>query len=149
MSAVDSGQAIVKWICHYCVFLHYPVAADHLHTSGAHLGIVFSSLHVIIIKENEFSLKSFCHLVHVLYIFSYLYLSSQSQAVKAVEREPYDGEVVEVLNSGRRDYGTLDLDTPTRPSTRHGGVRDLQESSFSLSGEVTICLFSLFKLLLK
>lgn len=60
---------------------------------------------------------------------------AQSQAVKAVEREPYAGEVVEVLNSGKRDhFGTPDLDTPTRPSTRHGGVRDLQESSFSLSG---------------
>lgn len=59
----------------------------------------------------------------------------KSQAVKAVEREPYVGEVVEVLNSGKRDhFGTPDLDTPTRPSTRHGGVRDLQESSFSLSG---------------
>lgn len=59
----------------------------------------------------------------------------KSQAVKAVEREPYSGEVVEVLNSGKRDhFGTPDLDTPTRPSTRHGGMRDLQESSFSLSG---------------
>lgn len=59
----------------------------------------------------------------------------KSQAVKAVEREPYAGEVVEVLNSGKRDhFGTPDLDTPTRPSTRHGGMRDLQESSFSLSG---------------
>uniref|UniRef100_A0A8C6TMC9 Dihydropyrimidinase like 5a n=1 Tax=Neogobius melanostomus TaxID=47308 RepID=A0A8C6TMC9_9GOBI len=59
----------------------------------------------------------------------------QSQAAKAVEREPYTGEVVEVQNSGKRDhFGAPDLDTPTRPSTRHGGVRDLQESSFSLSG---------------
>ncbi|KAK7940407.1 hypothetical protein WMY93_003733 [Mugilogobius chulae] len=58
----------------------------------------------------------------------------KSQAVKPVEREPYAGEVVEVLNSGKRDFGTPDLDTPTRPSTRHGGLRDLQESSFSLSG---------------
>lgn len=59
----------------------------------------------------------------------------KSQAMKAVEREPYDGEVVEVQNSGKRDhFGTPDLDTPTRPSTRHGGMRDLQESSFSLSG---------------
>lgn len=59
----------------------------------------------------------------------------KSQAVKPVEREPYSGEVVEVQNSGKRDhFGTPDLDTPTRPSTRHGGMRDLQESSFSLSG---------------
>ncbi|TNN85101.1 Dihydropyrimidinase-related protein 5 [Liparis tanakae] len=58
----------------------------------------------------------------------------KSQAVKAVEREPYTGEVVPVLNSGKREPGVSDLDTPTRPCTRHGGVRDLQGSSFSLSG---------------
>ncbi|KAK5886695.1 hypothetical protein CesoFtcFv8_017701 [Champsocephalus esox] len=58
----------------------------------------------------------------------------KSQAVKAVEREPYTGEVVPVLNSGKREFGVSDSDTPTRPSTRHGGVRDLQGSSFSLSG---------------
>lgn len=59
----------------------------------------------------------------------------QCQAVKAVEREPYTGDVVTVPNSGKRDIGIPDLDTPTRPCTRHGGMRDLQESSFSLSGE--------------
>lgn len=64
----------------------------------------------------------------------YLCLIFQSQAVKPVEREPYTGEVVAVANSGKRDLGSSDLDTPTRPSTRHGGVRDLHESSFSLSG---------------
>lgn len=55
--------------------------------------------------------------------------------MKAVEREPYTGEVVPVLNSGKREFGVSDSDTPTRPSTRHGGVRDLQGSSFSLSGK--------------
>lgn len=55
--------------------------------------------------------------------------------MKAVEREPYAGDVVAVANSGKRDFGASDLDTPTRPYTRHGGVRDLQESSFSLSGK--------------
>lgn len=54
--------------------------------------------------------------------------------MKPVVREPYTGEVVAVANSGKRDLGSLDLDTPTRPSTRHGGLRDLHESSFSLSG---------------
>jgi len=62
-------------------------------------------------------------------------LPYQCQAVKAVEREPYTGEVVPVLNSGKREPGVSDLDTPTRPRTRHGGVRDLQGSSFSLSGK--------------
>lgn len=62
-------------------------------------------------------------------------LTYQCQAVKAVEREPYTGEVVAVVNSGKRDFGASDLDTPTRPCTRHGGQRDLHESSFSLSGK--------------
>lgn len=61
--------------------------------------------------------------------------TSQCQAVKAVEREPYTGEVVSVANSAKRDFGASDLDTPTRPCTRHGGVRDLHESSFALSGK--------------
>lgn len=59
----------------------------------------------------------------------------QCQALKAVEREPYTGDVVPVSNAGRRDFGGSDLDTPTRPCTRHGGMRDMHESSFSLSGE--------------
>lgn len=67
----------------------------------------------------------------------YLCHLGQSQAVKPVEREPYTGEVVAVANSGKRDMGSSELDTPTRPSTRHGGVRDLHESSFSLSGMAT------------
>ncbi|KAJ3613872.1 hypothetical protein NHX12_020116 [Muraenolepis orangiensis] len=49
---------------------------------------------------------------------------------KMVQRE----KVVEGVVSGRRDFGCSDLDTPTRPCTRHGGVRDLHESSFSFSG---------------
>ena len=61
-------------------------------------------------------------------------LKNQCQAVKPVEREPYTGEVVAVANSGKRDAAASDLDTPTRPCTRHGGLRDLHESSFSLSG---------------
>lgn len=62
-------------------------------------------------------------------------LTYQCQAVKPVEREPYTGDVVAVANSGKRDFGASDLDTPTRPCTRHGGLRDLHESSFSLSGK--------------
>lgn len=67
--------------------------------------------------------------------YAYIFVPGQCQTVKAVEREPYTGDVVEVANSGKRDFGASDLDTPTRPCTRHGGVRDLHESSFSLSGE--------------
>ncbi|XP_068577934.1 dihydropyrimidinase-related protein 5a isoform X1 [Cebidichthys violaceus] len=68
------------------------------------------------------------------YLYKKMVQREKCQAVKAVEREPYTGEVVAVLNSGKRDLGVSDLDTPTRPCTRHGGLRDLQESSFSLSG---------------
>uniref|UniRef100_A0A674MGB4 Dihydropyrimidinase like 5a n=1 Tax=Takifugu rubripes TaxID=31033 RepID=A0A674MGB4_TAKRU len=68
------------------------------------------------------------------YLYKKMVQRAKSQAVKPVEREPYTGEVVAVANSGKRDLGSLDLDTPSRPSTRHGGVRDLHESSFSLSG---------------
>lgn len=70
----------------------------------------------------------------------FLIFVHQSQAVKAVEREPYNGDVVPVANSGKRDFGALDVDTPTRPCTRHGGVRDLHESSFSLSGRKELLL---------
>lgn len=63
------------------------------------------------------------------------HVTYQCQAVKPVEREPYTGDVVAVANSGKRDFGASDLDTPTRPCTRHGGLRDLHESSFSLSGK--------------
>uniref|UniRef100_A0A3P8V7W8 Dihydropyrimidinase like 5a n=1 Tax=Cynoglossus semilaevis TaxID=244447 RepID=A0A3P8V7W8_CYNSE len=68
------------------------------------------------------------------YLYKKMVQREKSQAVKAVEREPYNGDVVPVANSGKRDFGALDVDTPTRPCTRHGGVRDLHESSFSLSG---------------
>ena len=66
--------------------------------------------------------------------------TNQCTALKPVEREPYTGEVVEVVVPGRRDFGCSDLDTPTRPCTRHGGVRDLHGSSFSFSGETCLSL---------
>ncbi|XP_077587522.1 dihydropyrimidinase-related protein 5-like isoform X2 [Stigmatopora nigra] len=56
------------------------------------------------------------------------------QSAKRVEREPYTGDVAPAADGGRRDGPSSDLDTPARPCTRHGGVRDLQGSSFSLSG---------------
>uniref|UniRef100_A0A8C9XPJ1 Dihydropyrimidinase like 5a n=1 Tax=Sander lucioperca TaxID=283035 RepID=A0A8C9XPJ1_SANLU len=78
--------------------------------------------------------RFFCVHVFINLIVFICMCNIYCQAVKAVEREPYTGDVVPVLNSGKRDFGVSDLDTPTRPCTRHGGVRDLQESSFSLSG---------------
>ncbi|XP_049595788.1 dihydropyrimidinase-related protein 5a [Syngnathus scovelli] len=68
------------------------------------------------------------------YLYKKMVQREKCQAAKRVEREPYTGDVVAVANAGKRDVMTSDLDTPTRPCTRHGGVRDLQESSFSLSG---------------
>ncbi|KAM6961356.1 dihydropyrimidinase-related protein 5a [Aplochiton taeniatus] len=67
------------------------------------------------------------------YLYKKMVQRERCQAVKAVVREPYTGDVVTV-NSVKKDFGASDLDTPTRPCTRHGGVRDLHESSFSLSG---------------
>ncbi|XP_037096719.1 dihydropyrimidinase-related protein 5a [Syngnathus acus] len=68
------------------------------------------------------------------YLYKKMVQREKCQAAKRVEREPYTGDVVAVANAGKRDVMTSDLDTPTRRCTRHGGVRDLQGSSFSLSG---------------
>ncbi|KAF5913019.1 hypothetical protein HPG69_008970, partial [Diceros bicornis minor] len=54
--------------------------------------------------------------------------------VKGVDRTPYLGDVAVVVHPGKKEMGTPLADTPTRPVTRHGGMRDLHESSFSLSG---------------
>lgn len=65
----------------------------------------------------------------------------QCQALKGVERAPYTGDVAAVQNSGKKDVGPSDGDMTPRPCTRHGGMRDLHESSFSLSGTV-VCVIS-------
>uniref|UniRef100_A0A8C5J4D0 Dihydropyrimidinase like 5 n=1 Tax=Junco hyemalis TaxID=40217 RepID=A0A8C5J4D0_JUNHY len=54
--------------------------------------------------------------------------------LRAVDRTPYLGDVAVVVHAGKKETGTPLADTPTRPATRHGGMRDLHESSFSLSG---------------
>ncbi|MEE6516942.1 hypothetical protein FKM82_026817, partial [Ascaphus truei] len=54
-------------------------------------------------------------------------------SLKSVERTPYQGDVA-VVHAGKKETGSPLADTPTRPTTRHGGVRDLHESGFSLSG---------------
>lgn len=51
-----------------------------------------------------------------------------------MDRTPYLGDVAVVVHPGKKEMGTPLADTPTRPVTRHGGMRDLHESSFSLSG---------------
>lgn len=76
-----------------------------------------------------------------MYVSNYLsvYLSSlfQTQALKGVDRDPYSGDVAKVSNSMKKELGLgpIDGETPTKPCARvHQGVRDLHESSFSLSG---------------
>ncbi|XP_077395226.1 dihydropyrimidinase-related protein 5a [Festucalex cinctus] len=68
------------------------------------------------------------------YLYKKMVQREKCQAAKRVVREPYTGDVVATANARKKDVPTNDLDTPTRPSTRHGGMRDLQESSFGLSG---------------
>lgn len=55
--------------------------------------------------------------------------------MRGVDRTPYLGDVAVVVHPGKKEMGTPLADTPTRPVTRHGGMRDLHESSFSLSGK--------------
>lgn len=66
-------------------------------------------------------------------------LYPQCQALKGVERTPYTGDVAAVQNSGKKELGPADGDMNPRPCTRHGGMRDLHESSFSFSGTV-VCI---------
>uniref|UniRef100_A0A8C2GG37 Dihydropyrimidinase like 5b n=1 Tax=Cyprinus carpio TaxID=7962 RepID=A0A8C2GG37_CYPCA len=58
----------------------------------------------------------------------------QTQRLRGVDRAPYSGDVAAVTNSIRKESATPEGDVPMRASTRHSGVRDLHESSFSLSG---------------
>uniref|UniRef100_A0A8C3RJ95 Dihydropyrimidinase-related protein 5 n=66 Tax=Telluraves TaxID=3073808 RepID=A0A8C3RJ95_9PASS len=59
----------------------------------------------------------------------------KSLKLRGVDRTPYLGDVAVVVHAGKKETGTPLADTPTRPATRHGGMRDLHESSFSLSGK--------------
>ncbi|TRY86980.1 hypothetical protein DNTS_032764, partial [Danionella cerebrum] len=68
------------------------------------------------------------------YLYKKMVQREKCQTLKGVERPPYTGDVAAVQNSGKKDLGPSDGDMNPRPSTRHGGVRDLHESSFSLSG---------------
>ncbi|XP_048840821.1 dihydropyrimidinase-related protein 5b isoform X2 [Brienomyrus brachyistius] len=68
------------------------------------------------------------------FLYKKMIQREKCQVLKAVDRAPYIGDVAIVHNSGKKETGGPDADTPTRPCTRHGGMRDLHESSFSLSG---------------
>lgn len=63
----------------------------------------------------------------------------QSQAYKGVDRDPYSGDVAKVVNTMKKELGLgpIDGEVANKASARvhqHQGVRDLHESSFSLSG---------------
>lgn len=63
----------------------------------------------------------------------------QAQAYKGVDRDPYSGDVAKVANSMKKELGLgpIDGDTANKGVAGprvHQGVRDLHESSFSLSG---------------
>ncbi|XP_051544415.1 dihydropyrimidinase-related protein 5-like [Myxocyprinus asiaticus] len=58
----------------------------------------------------------------------------KTQALRRVDRAPYSGDVSVVANSGKKDSAPPEDDVTMRVTTRHGGMRDLHESSFSLSG---------------
>lgn len=61
----------------------------------------------------------------------------QTQAYKSVVRDPYSGDVAKVANSMKKELGLgpIDGESANKPCNRaHQGVRDLHESSFSLSG---------------
>lgn len=62
----------------------------------------------------------------------------QNQAYKGVERDPYSGDVAKVANAMKKELGLspIDGESSNKPSNRvHQGVRDLHESSFTLSGD--------------
>uniref|UniRef100_A0A4W4DXU2 Amidohydrolase-related domain-containing protein n=1 Tax=Electrophorus electricus TaxID=8005 RepID=A0A4W4DXU2_ELEEL len=67
------------------------------------------------------------------YLYKKMVQREKCQALKGVDRAPYTGDVAAVQSSGKETAPTHGDLTP-RPCTRHGGVRDLHESSFSLSG---------------
>lgn len=64
----------------------------------------------------------------------------QTQANKGVARDPYSGDVAKVVNN-MKELGLGSIDGDTSGKGLHGsrvqaGIRDLHESSFSLSGRL-------------
>lgn len=62
----------------------------------------------------------------------------QTQAYKGVARDPYSGDVAKVVNT-MKELGLTAIDGDASGKGLHGsrvqaGIRDLHESSFSLSG---------------
>ncbi|XP_028808991.1 dihydropyrimidinase-related protein 5-like [Denticeps clupeoides] len=68
------------------------------------------------------------------FLYKKMVQREKCQTLRGVERAPYSGDVAMVTNSSKKETCQSDGDLPGRTVTRHGGVRDLHESSFSLSG---------------
>ncbi|CAI5684242.1 unnamed protein product [Oreochromis niloticus] len=71
------------------------------------------------------------------YLYKKMVQREKTQAYKGVDRDPYSGDVAKVANTMKKELGLgpIDGETPNKACGRvHSGVRDLHESSFSLSG---------------
>ncbi|XP_048012873.1 dihydropyrimidinase-related protein 5b [Megalobrama amblycephala] len=68
------------------------------------------------------------------FLYKKMIQREKTQNLRRVDRAPYSGDVVTVTNSSRKESATPEGDVPMRAAARHAGVRDLHESSFSLSG---------------
>ncbi|XP_062324041.1 dihydropyrimidinase-related protein 5b [Osmerus eperlanus] len=70
------------------------------------------------------------------YLYKKMVQREKSQALKGIDRDPYSGDIAKVASVSKKELGPIidgDGDV-TKPCARHAGVRDLHESSFSLSG---------------
>uniref|UniRef100_A0A3Q4M8A9 Dihydropyrimidinase like 5b n=1 Tax=Neolamprologus brichardi TaxID=32507 RepID=A0A3Q4M8A9_NEOBR len=71
------------------------------------------------------------------YLYKKMVQREKTQAYKGVDRDPYSGDVAKVANTMKKELGLgpIDGETPNKACARvHTGIRDLHESSFSLSG---------------
>nr|XP_005995059.1 PREDICTED: dihydropyrimidinase-related protein 5-like [Latimeria chalumnae] len=68
------------------------------------------------------------------YIYKKVIQREKSRNLKGVNRTPYQGDVAAV-NTVMKETGSPMADNLNRSVARPGGVRDLHESSFSLSGK--------------
>ncbi|XP_050963351.1 dihydropyrimidinase-related protein 5b isoform X1 [Labeo rohita] len=68
------------------------------------------------------------------FLYKKMVQREKTQRLRGVDRAPYSGDVAAVTNSVRKESATPEGDVPMRATARHAGIRDLHESSFSLSG---------------
>ncbi|KAL2082591.1 hypothetical protein ACEWY4_022409 [Coilia grayii] len=68
------------------------------------------------------------------FLYKKMVQREKCQTVRGVDRAPYSGDVAAVTNSNKKEVCLPDGEPSARGVTRHGGMRDLHESSFSLSG---------------